>query len=80
MSRIQVPLWLAMILKKQGRCNIIPPDWISRENLLKIKDLEVNDTYHFAPLPWHWLDISHMLLEGYELFIEYLMNWLELMV
>ena len=28
-TNIQVPLWLALTLKRGGHCRIVPPDWLS---------------------------------------------------
>ncbi|KAK5081692.1 DNA replication protein psf2 [Lithohypha guttulata] len=54
-SRTTLPLWLALLLKRQRRINVIPPPWLDPENLREILDLE---TTHFqdefsppAPLP-----------------------------
>lgn len=29
----EVPLWLALTLKKKGKCKIVTPDWMSVANL-----------------------------------------------
>ncbi|KAE8712091.1 DNA replication complex GINS protein PSF2 [Hibiscus syriacus] len=36
----QVPLWLAVALKKRGRCAIRPPQWMSVENLTRVLEGE----------------------------------------
>ncbi|KIV84769.1 hypothetical protein PV11_00527 [Exophiala sideris] len=43
-QRTSLPLWLAILLKRQRRANIIPPPWLYPENLDEILDLE---TRHF---------------------------------
>lgn len=54
-SRTTLPLWLALLLKRQRRINIIPPPWLDPDNLREMLELE---TSHFqdefspaAPLP-----------------------------
>lgn len=27
--RAQVPLWLALMMKQNNKCNIMPPDWLT---------------------------------------------------
>lgn len=39
---VNVPLWMAIILKKQNTCRIIPPDWMDVEKLEQIKENEKN--------------------------------------
>lgn len=63
MRRAQVPLWLALILKKQSRCNIVIPQWLEEGFLREAYDKEMaNDG--FAELPLHWLEIGLTLLEN----------------
>ncbi|XP_050310601.1 probable DNA replication complex GINS protein PSF2 [Anthonomus grandis grandis] len=37
---INVPLWLAINLKKQQQCKIIPPDWMDVDHLTELKESE----------------------------------------
>lgn len=64
MRRVDVPLWLAMTLKKQRRCQIIPPDWMEEKNLQRILAHEQNFPDSFATVDWHWLEIAQILLAG----------------
>jgi hypothetical protein len=96
-----LPLWLALLLKRQRRANILPPPWLNPEALSAILDIEVDNEDLFSPppplpapttlpsdiyldrtalelsspflpsstsnaapdaLPYHWLELSHMLL------------------
>ncbi|TIA54414.1 GINS complex, PSF2 component [Aureobasidium pullulans] len=96
-----LPLWLALLLKRQRRANILPPPWLNPEALSAILDIEVDHEDTFSPpptlpppktlpsdlyldqtalemsspflpsstsnaapdaLPYHWLELSHMLL------------------
>lgn len=62
MRRQQVPLWVALILKSQDKCSIVPPVWL---NLIYLKERyaeEVKRPLRFSDLPWHWLEISRILL------------------
>jgi GINS complex subunit 2 len=62
MRRTSVPLWVAVLLKKQGRCNIVSPDWLNEENLKKVASDEARHADRFSDLPWHWMEISQSLL------------------
>lgn len=102
-----LPLWLALLLKRQRRADIVPPAWMNTASLNAILDLEkrsenfapgpplptARDLYSSVPpgppflphnlalgrsrrsrkgevaenaikctLPYHWLEISHLLL------------------
>ncbi|KAL6717176.1 DNA replication protein psf2 [Lecanora helva] len=48
--RSTLPLWLALLLKKQRRANILPPPWLSPSSLVSILDLE-KSTPSFSPAP-----------------------------
>lgn len=62
MRRSQVPIWVALILKSQGKCNIVPPDWLNMVYLKEKYDQEVKHANKFSDLPWNWIEISKMLL------------------
>lgn len=57
----KVPLWMALLLKKQERCNIRFPYWLDEEQLKKSVDEERSNP-GFSSLPWFWQPLSHMLL------------------
>ena len=48
--RTPLPLWLALLLKRQRRANILPPPWLSPASLNSILDLE-KSTPSFSPPP-----------------------------
>ncbi|KAK0511550.1 hypothetical protein JMJ35_006123 [Cladonia borealis] len=48
--RTPLPLWLALLLKRQRRANILPPPWLSPHSLTAILDLEKSSP-SFSPLP-----------------------------
>lgn len=62
MRRSQVPIWVALILKSQGKCNIVPPDWLNMVYLKEKYDQEVKHANKFSDLPWNWIEVSKMLL------------------
>lgn len=37
---VRVPLWLAVHLRKQQKCRIVPPEWMDIEKLEDIKEEE----------------------------------------
>lgn len=50
--RAQIPLWLALLLKRQRRANILPPSWLHPEPLNFILDIETqNEDYQNALSP-----------------------------
>jgi GINS complex subunit 2 len=50
--RAQIPLWLALLLKKQKRANIVPPAWLHPASLAEIIHHETNvDPEAFSPPP-----------------------------
>ncbi|ODQ78023.1 hypothetical protein BABINDRAFT_40513 [Babjeviella inositovora NRRL Y-12698] len=62
MRRQEIPLWLALILKAQDKCQIIPPIWLNVAYLKARYDEELEFPNRFSSLPWHWLELSKMLL------------------
>ncbi|KAI9492653.1 DNA replication complex GINS protein PSF2 [Zychaea mexicana] len=61
--KAKVPLWLALMLKKHHMCSILAPEWLSVDNLKKLLDDE-ETVAEFSPLPFHYMEISMMLLES----------------
>ncbi|GLT43854.1 hypothetical protein SLA2020_177840 [Shorea laevis] len=59
----QVPLWLAVALKKRGKCAIRPPQWMSVENLTKVLEEERDSQGAFQALPFHYVEISRLLFD-----------------
>ncbi|CCE78711.1 Piso0_000740 [Millerozyma farinosa CBS 7064] len=62
MRRERVPLWVALILKSQDKCNIVPPSWLELDFLKMKYEEEMKLPHKFSALPWHWLEISKILL------------------
>ncbi|KAI5302800.1 DNA replication protein psf2 [Ascosphaera pollenicola] len=52
--RAQIPLWLALLLKRQKRARIMPPAWLNVDNLSMILELETDNAKlqdSFSPPP-----------------------------
>lgn len=60
---VQVPLWLAVAMKKRGKCTIRPPQWMSVENLTKVLEDERDKEGTFQSLPFHYVEISRLLFD-----------------
>lgn len=62
MRRAEVPLWIALILKSQGKCNLIVPDWLNYAHLSEIYEQERKYPHMFSRLPWNWLELAKIML------------------
>ncbi|KAH8933395.1 hypothetical protein BDL97_18G028700 [Sphagnum fallax] len=62
---VKVPLWLGIAMKKRSKCRIQPPDWMSVERLAQVLDDEREAPREFQPLPFHYVEISRLLLDKY---------------
>ncbi|KAH0604512.1 uncharacterized protein H6S33_006889 [Morchella sextelata] len=61
-QRATVPLWLALLLKRQRRCNILPPTWLTPPQLDLALKAETDSPF-FSALPFRWLETAELLLE-----------------
>eukprot|EP00245_Coleochaete_scutata_P011539 TRINITY_DN4302_c2_g2_i2.p1 TRINITY_DN4302_c2_g2~~TRINITY_DN4302_c2_g2_i2.p1 ORF type:complete len:218 (+),score=48.75 TRINITY_DN4302_c2_g2_i2:49-702(+) len=61
---VQVPLWLAIALHTRGKCVIQPPEWLNVENLKKVLEEERESQGAFQPLPFHYMEISQLLMKN----------------
>ncbi|KAF2998188.1 DNA replication protein psf2 [Curvularia kusanoi] len=50
-QRSDIPLWLALLLKRQRRANILPPPWLNTHSLTAILDHETEHADTFSPPP-----------------------------
>ncbi|KAI4385686.1 hypothetical protein MLD38_003681 [Melastoma candidum] len=57
----RVPIWLAVALKKRGKCTIRPPEWMSVEKLTQVLEAERDSEKEFQSLPFHYIEISRLL-------------------
>ncbi|KAF7288048.1 DNA replication complex GINS protein PSF2-like protein [Rhynchophorus ferrugineus] len=60
---IRVPLWVAVNLKKQQQCKIIPPDWMDLEKLEFLKEEEKSNK-SFVKMPSDHYMIEAKLILG----------------
>lgn len=58
-----VPLWFAARLRQSGQCRIIPPKWLSVDELQRILADERALSASLTPLPFHYLEIATILLD-----------------
>jgi GINS complex subunit 2 len=65
---VQVPFWLGVLLKRQRRARIIPPDWLHYEVLQRLLK-EEEEEQRFSTLPFQWLEISSALLDRLDAYI-----------
>ncbi|KAL3701747.1 hypothetical protein R1sor_019769 [Riccia sorocarpa] len=59
-----VPLWLGIAMKKRGKCRLRAPEWMSVENLTQVLELERESSQEFQPLPFHYVEVSRLLLDN----------------
>ncbi|CEP64190.1 DNA replication protein PSF2 LALA0_S10e04522g [Lachancea lanzarotensis] len=57
----EVALWIALLLKQQGKCSIVAPGWLRLAQLQKYIDYELKNTGRFSELPWNWLVVAQLL-------------------
>jgi GINS complex subunit 2 len=57
----EVPLWLAITLRKRRKCTIVIPEWMSIPSLEQFITSERSQGV-FAPLPFYYREISQLLL------------------
>lgn len=62
---IEVPLWLGVELKKKQKCQIHPPSWLNKEYLEEYDKKETESSTIVDSLPFHFIEISQILLEEY---------------
>ncbi len=57
-----VPLWLALHLRKSNSCNIKIPLWLQADRLKEVLEEEKQTQDIFQPMPFHYVEISQLLL------------------
>ncbi|CAR30451.1 DNA replication complex GINS protein PSF2 [Lachancea thermotolerans] len=57
----EVALWMALLLKQQGKCSIVAPGWLRLSQLQKYIDYELKHAERFSELPWNWLVVAQLL-------------------
>ncbi|VDM56607.1 unnamed protein product [Angiostrongylus costaricensis] len=60
---VNVPLWLAIDLRRKQQCEIVPPHWFCLEELKRIVAME-GDTVGLSRLPSYIFEISNILVRA----------------
>ncbi len=63
-QRVTVPLWLALLLRRQKRATVVPPDWLGVQELQRKLEQEQKEQA-FSALPFRWLETSDLILDVY---------------
>jgi len=64
LRRTKVPLWLAILLKRQQRATIIPPTWLSEDILSNcLREEESVETTFSSIVPPKWLEVAIQILK-----------------
>lgn len=63
MQRATVPVWVAVILKQQHKCSIVPPDWLTVPQLKHHHTVETKQLNSFSELPDNWLEVSKLFFD-----------------
>ena len=58
----EVPLWLAIALKKQKRATIVAPDWMKIEALTAWRDEEKRNDAFTCPPAYRYIEMQRVLL------------------
>eukprot|EP00243_Klebsormidium_subtile_P004760 TRINITY_DN1890_c0_g1_i2.p1 TRINITY_DN1890_c0_g1~~TRINITY_DN1890_c0_g1_i2.p1 ORF type:complete len:124 (-),score=9.12 TRINITY_DN1890_c0_g1_i2:512-883(-) len=61
-----VPIWLAVLLKKRGKCSIQLPEWMSVDELTRVIGREQEHVAEFHPVHYHYIEIAQILFDWYE--------------
>ena len=60
---VNVPLWLAVYLKKRQKCSVQLPYWLDNEYLTKVKAEEREQKEAFSTsIPYYYFEIAQLLL------------------
>ncbi|KAH7702874.1 putative DNA replication complex GINS protein PSF2 [Aphelenchoides avenae] len=59
---VDVPMWLALYLKKTHRCQVIPPEWLCVDELKRMV-AEENESETFTKVPEFYRETALALLE-----------------
>lgn len=67
-DEVEVPLWLAVRMRKSNQCVIVPPKWLTVEHLERVanaqgRQLSDYEKEQTQQLPYHWREIAQRLFE-----------------
>ena len=54
---VDVPIWLAIELRKRNQCEIKLPPWMTLKELKDVVAKERTDMSSFQPLPFHYIEV-----------------------
>lgn len=60
---VDVPLWLACILRKRKMCAVVPPDWLHATVLSNKVEEESSSKDAFSIMPSHYQEAAALLVE-----------------
>ncbi|CAL8074554.1 unnamed protein product [Calicophoron daubneyi] len=58
-----VPLWVALHLRQQQKCRILPPEWLTVDKLNECKEAEQASAGCTEPPHKHYMEITTLLLQ-----------------
>ena len=61
---VDVPIWLAIELRKRNQCDIRLPPWMTLKELKEVVAKERTDMSSFQPLPFHYVEVRGHFAEG----------------
>ncbi|KAI9247879.1 DNA replication complex GINS protein PSF2 [Sporodiniella umbellata] len=59
---VEVFIWMALLLKRENKCNIVCPEWLTVESL-KQRQEEEETNPEFSKLPFHYMEIAQLLID-----------------
>ncbi|CAB3408708.1 unnamed protein product [Caenorhabditis bovis] len=57
----RIPVWMALMLKRKHHCHIVPPEWMTVDELKKILTVE-NEIVGLSHLPHMFFELTHVLV------------------
>jgi GINS complex subunit 2 len=61
---LEVPLWMALLLRRRGRCRLKPPTWLAQAALEELLEREREAGQRaFAQVPFRYLEIGTQILK-----------------
>ncbi|CAO3698256.1 unnamed protein product [Rhizopus stolonifer] len=59
---VEVFVWMALLLKRENKCNIVCPEWLTEE-FLKQRQEEEETNAEFSKLPFHYMELAQLLID-----------------
>jgi GINS complex subunit 2 len=58
---VEVPLWLAMNLRKRQQCRVVPPSWLEVSNLTTVLEHETRLKDSLYSIHFNYIEIASLL-------------------